>query len=261
MMNLELMMEAVKEAVCQAGQRVKDCPFDDVSSKNGKHNYVTNMDEEISCYLMTKLPQILPGSLVLSEEGQTVAATEESYVWVVDPIDGTTNYMYDFQLSAISVALMKTGEVLLAAVYNPFMNELYWAVRGGGAWLNDHQLAVNRDDSVGNTLVLVETDPYGDRSQNQTFAQVHELFQTCIDIRITGSAALDLCYLAAGRAGAFFSWQLNLWDMAAGYLILTEAGGVATHFDGSPLFASDGEDVIAGNPDIHRELIVFFESK
>lgn len=260
-MNWELMMKAVKETVCQAGQSVRNCPFGGVSSKSGKHNYVTQMDEKTSQYLMMQLPQILPGSLVLSEEGQTVAATEEAYVWVVDPIDGTTNYMYDFQLSAISVALMKAGEVLLAAVYNPFMEELYWAVRGSGAWLNDRRLAVNRDDSVGNTLVLVETDPYGDRSQNQTFAKVHELFQTCIDIRITGSAALDLCYLAAGRAGAFFSWQLNLWDMAAGYLILAEAGGVATHFDGSPLFITDGEDVIAGNPDIHRELTGFFESK
>lgn len=260
-MNLDLIMKETKDTIVLAGQRIKNCPFRDVSSKNGKHNYVTQMDKEISSYLMAQLPFILPGSLVLSEEGQAVAMTEESYVWVVDPIDGTTNYMYDFQLSAISVALVKAGEVLLAAVYNPFMEEMYWAVTGQGAWLNDRQLTVSKDASISSTLVLVETDPYGDRSQNQTFSKVHELFQSCIDIRITGSAALDLCYLAAGRAGAFFSWQLELWDMAAGYLILKEAGGVATHFDGSPLLTTEGEDIIAGNPDTHQELLGFFKGK
>ena len=199
-MNLEKLLEEVKEIACNAGDFIKNPQTIEVFAKNGKHNYVTQMDQKISDYLLAQMPLILPGSAVLSEEGEDKTPAGTSMVWIVDPIDGTTNYMYHFRLSAISIALMKDGEAVLAVVYNPFMEEMYWAVKGAGAYLNGEAIHVSNDDSIRHTLVLAETDPYSNRAGNQTFLWLNQLFQSCIDIRITGSAALDFCYIAAEPA-------------------------------------------------------------
>jgi len=260
-MNLEKLLVDVKEIAYNAGELIKNPQTIEVFSKSGKHNYVTQMDKKISDYLLSQLPLILPGSVVLSEEGEDRNTADTSLVWIVDPIDGTTNYMYHFRLSAISIALMKDGKAVLAVVYNPFINEMYWAAKDAGAYLNGETINVGNDESINHTLVLAETDPYSNRASNHTFLWLNQLFQSCIDIRITGSAALDFCYIAAGRAGAFLTPQLDPWDMAAGYLIMAEAGGIATHFDGSPLLFSGSETAIAGNPQIYHELLDFFNKE
>lgn len=258
-MNYRTLCSQTAKLVMEAGEIITGPKEVQIYNKEGSHNYVTQMDRDISQFLTTGLKKLLPDSSVISEEND-IQPEKKHHTWIIDPIDGTTNYMYGFRLSAISIALMQEMTPIMAVVYNPFTRELFHAVRGQGAYLNELPIQVCADNHVQDTLILAETDPYSDRAENTTFSIIHQLFQHCIDVRITGSAALDLCYLAAGRAGAFFARKLSPWDMAAGCLILEEAGGAASAWDGTkPDFQKPGS-IVCGTPEIHKELLKIFNS-
>lgn len=194
-----------------------------IHTKEGHANFVTDMDVSIQNELMEKLQDVVPGASFIAEEkdnGEPAGLT-----WLIDPIDGTQNFINGYQHSAISVALVAEGKGCLGVVYDPYLQEMFWAVRGGGAFVNDRPIKVS-ERPLETGLVILGTSPYRRDLAKKTFSAAQTIFQSCGDIRRSGSAALDLCYLAAGRCEGFFEMVLSPWDYAAASVLIQEAGGM-----------------------------------
>ena len=219
-----------------------------VTSK-GPKDYVTQVDLAVSAYLEEHLPALVPGSKVISEESATSAGIDAGNYWIIDPVDGTTNLIYGLPLYTISIGLLRNFEPVLGIVYNPYTKELFAAAKGMGAYLNGQPISVNNDQCLKETLVLAETNPYANRKKSRTVKVLAEVFYDCIDYRITGSAALDICYIASGRGGILFAEHLKTWDCAGGFAILTEAGGTYTNWQGKPFSLTEaaGDSLVASN--------------
>jgi myo-inositol-1(or 4)-monophosphatase len=253
-MDMTLLLEKVKELVLEASALIESRDVLNVKAK-GSRDFLTQVDLRISELLCLRLPELLPGSKVLSEEGEQSVNSRTGFTWIIDPVDGTTNLIYGLPLYAVSVGLLGEGRPVLGAVYNPADGEMFSAVPGGGAFLGDCRIHVNADASVARTLVLAETDPYLDRGRNRSPDLIKTIFQDCIDYRVTGSAALDICYIAAGRAGTFFTQALKPWDYAGGSTILLEAGGSLSTWDGGPLPYKGKHNFLASNGLLHAEML------
>jgi myo-inositol-1(or 4)-monophosphatase len=258
-MNLQNLLEEVKAAAVEAAAMINEGGNLDVKSK-GPKDFVTSLDLRISKFLCRRLPELLPGSLVVSEEEDEISSANSGgsssrYQWIIDPVDGTTNLIYGLPLYAVSIGLLQDAKPVLGVVYNPAGGELFSAAEGLGAWLGDQQIRVNRDPKLSVTLALTETDPYMDRDKNLSPELIRSVFNSCIDYRITGSAALDICYIAAGRGGVFFSQTLKPWDYAAGSSLIREAGGSISRWDGSPIPFTGKHSVLASNGLIHKEML------
>lgn len=247
------MRNAVEPILRQAAKIMLDFADPAVYAKGRHADFVTEADVAVQDFLLTELGKVFPDARFLAEEGEGQALTN-AFTFIIDPIDGTTNFVRELHHSCISVGLWSKGEIVAAAVYNPFAEELFTAEKGKGAYLNGKPLRVT-DPDLPNSLVLFGSAIYYRDTVPATVRFVEELFPLCIDFRRGGSAALDLCYLAAGRADLFFECCLRPWDYAAGSLIVTEAGGVVTALDGSPLRFYDRCSVAAGNPTNHPALI------
>lgn len=204
-----------------------------VDEKEGKANFVTTYDKKIESILKKDLLSILPDAKFIGEESEQDEFSDKGRFFIVDPIDGTTNFIKDYKQSVISVALIEDGEAVFGAVYNPYLDELFTAEAGKGAFCNDKPIHVS-DEPLENGIVLVGTALYYRELAEKTFAMALDYFNRSCDIRRSGSAALDLCSVAAGRAELFFELGLCPWDYAAGALIVKEAGGVVTTVEGSP---------------------------
>lgn len=218
-----------------------------IDEKDGSANFVTEYDQKAQDFLYEGLKAILPEAYFIGEEGEQDRRIPDGFCFIVDPIDGTTNFIKDYHASAISVGLLKDGEPYLGVIYNPYLNELYTATRGGGAFLNGEPIRVSsRPLSQG--VVLFGSAPYNkDVLAKETFALVYEYFMKSLDIRRSGSAALDFCAVAAGRAELFFELILSPWDFAAGALIVEEAGGKVTTLDGGKLRFDQKISILATN--------------
>lgn len=197
---------------------------DGITSKEGHANFVTEADRRTQDFLQEALFGLLPGSLLFGEEKDN-EPLGDSPTWVVDPIDGTLNYIRGLAHSAISVAFCENRQLKLAAVYNPYRDELFTAQAGQGARLNGQRISC-ADTPYARSLCLFGTSPYRSDLVEATFKTVRRLMTETADVRRFGSAALDLAYLAAGRADIFFEYSLSPWDYAAGKLLVLEAGGV-----------------------------------
>lgn len=167
-------------------------------------------------------------------------------IYIVDPIDGTTNFMKGYQMSAISAALAKDGEVICGVVYNPYLDELFTAGKGQGAFLNGKPIHVS-GAPLSEGLVLFGTSPYHESLAEQSFQTAYQYFKQALDVRRSGSAALDLCSIAAGRAELFFELILQPWDYAAGSLLIQEAGGVITDMEGGQITLDCPCSILATN--------------
>lgn len=260
MKEYKVLLEQVKKLVVSLGKEMKSPKEVQVFKKSGTSNYVTQMDEYLSERLTVELQKILPKSRVISEEDKEKEKILEEPIWVVDPLDGTSNYMFDFQISCISIGLLEKGVPVLGVIYNPFTKELYEGAKGWGAYLNDEKIVVGSGDRLKNSLMLAETNPYSNRLTSNTMPFLTELFSNCVDLRILGAAALDLCYLSCGRGGGWFSEKVEPWDIAAGTIILEEAGGVITDMQGNPLSFHQATGVLAGNKEIHQELLQLYQN-
>lgn len=250
MMNLLDGMEAL---VRQAGEIARQ-KTPQVHEK-GCHDYVTEADLEVSRFLCQRLPELVPGSGVYSEEGADEDCRHGKW-FVIDPIDGTTNLMYSLNMSAISCAYMENGETLAAVVMNPFNGELFRAGKGMGATLNGQPIHVNPDADLSHSLLGFESGPMTASRQGAYFQAVYRLFVASRGIRLLGSAALDLCYIACGRLTAVPFHYLFPWDYAAGELILREAGGVLTTYRGeAPSYFGRSCPLAASNGLIHQALL------
>ena len=226
---------------------------DTVTEKGQACDLVTAYDRAVQDKVVRELKEAYPYCGIYAEEDDLCDIDHDSY-FIIDPIDGTTNFVRELHHSCISVGLYTKGEIVAAAVYNPFAQELFTAEKGKGAYLNGNRLRMT-DVELSGSLVLFGSAIYYRDTVPATIRFVEELLPGCIDFRRGGSAALDLCYVAAGKADLFFECCLRPWDYAAGSLMVTEAGGVVTALDGSPLRFYDRCSVAAGNPKNHPALI------
>lgn len=241
---LNKIVDVVRECgeIILHADRSKSC----IDEKTGHANFVTAYDKKIQQILQKRLLQILPEAVFVGEEEDIHASVAKGYAFIVDPIDGTTNFIKDYHMSVVSVGLTSDGEKYMGVVYNPYSDEMFTAVKGQGAYLNDKPIHVS-SQPLSNGLVLFGTAPYYEELSKRSFEMAYDYFRQALDVRRSGSAAFDLCSVAAGRAEIFFELRLSPWDYAAGALILEEAGGKVTTIQGEPLTLQAGCSVLATN--------------
>ena len=234
--------------VHECGQFIKDADRSQlhIDSKGGRANFVTEYDKKVQERLRTGLLKLMPDAHFIGEEGTTQAFSSSGKFFIVDPIDGTTNFIKGYRASCISVGLVVNGLAEFGVIYNPYSDEMFSARRGYGAFCNGNRLHVS-SDPLENALVIFGTSPYREDLTDQTFRMACAYFKKAIDIRRSGSAALDLCMIAAGRAEIFFELSLSPWDYAAGALIVKEAGGLVSDIEGKELAYDRPCSVIARN--------------
>ena len=216
------------------------------------NNLVSYVDKEAEKRFVERLSQLLPEAGFIAEEGSGSYANEE-YAWVIDPLDGTTNFIHGIPIWCTSVALLRHKTPLVGVIYDPNQGELFSAAQGQGAWLNGQPIRVSSTTSLAASL-LATGFPYDDFGRQKAYMLLLEdLCQSSRGIRRIGSAAVDLAWTACGRFEAFYEYGLNPWDVAAGALIVEEAGGTVTGFsaDANPIF---GEEILATNGRIHQVL-------
>lgn len=227
-----------------------------VSSKEGHANFVTAYDVQVQAFLEEGMRALMPDVSFLAEEnGEDGNAIGAGRTFILDPIDGTTNFIRDHRCSVISAGLVENGIPIWAAVYQPYTDELFWAARGQGAYLNGKRISVTQK-AFPDALTMVGTSPYArEELGEQTARLMTALFLKTADLRRSGSAALDLCCLACGRADCFFELRLAPWDYAAAALILEEAGGRIADLNGHPLQFARKSSVLAGNASSFKDLL------
>jgi myo-inositol-1(or 4)-monophosphatase len=223
-------------------------------SLKGPGNFVSNADRRAEEILHTELSKARPGFGFLMEERGRIEGNDKSHQWVVDPLDGTTNFLHSIPLFAISIALVKDGVAVAGVVFNPISDELYVAERGRGAFLNDRRLRVAARKELSDCVVCCGI-PHRGRGDPARFRKELAAVQEHVaGVRRTGAAALDLVWVAAGRFDAFWERGLSPWDLAAGLVIVREAGGIITDLEGGDAVLEKGS-VLAGNELVHRALL------
>ena len=220
--------------------------------EKGVADYVTEVDVAVQDFLKKELHALAPGIQFLGEETGLQRMAADSY-WILDPVDGTTNLMHDYQHSVVSLALCRRGEIEMGIVYDPFHDELFSAVKGKGSLLNGKPIHVSSAKHLSETIIGVGTAKRELAREN--FARFLRVYESSQDIRRLGSAALELAYTACGRQGGYFEVHLNPWDYAAGMLLVREAGGAVTDWSGASPDPASGSQVAATNGHIHRELL------
>lgn len=223
-----------------------------VSNKEGVNNLVTEADHASEKAIIEVIRKNFPGHFILSEESGEIIQDSE-YKWIIDPIDGTINFANGLPLCCVSIGVEKDGKMILGAVYNPIMNEFFFAEKDRGAFLNDTQIFVSEQSEVEKSC-LVTGFPYTYLDSPNGPLQCFERFiRKGIAVRRLGSAAIDLCWVAAGRFDGFYEHKLNAWDSAAGFLMVEEAGGKVTDFKGD-YYSPYQPHILATNGVIHEEL-------
>ncbi len=246
--NMTIMTRAVYKASRRLIRDFGELEYLQVSRK-GPKDFVTNADLACEKILIEELKYARPDYGFLTEESGEIKGQDPSYRWVIDPIDGTMNFLHGFPFWCISLALEKHGDVIAGVVFDPVRNDLFWAEKGTGAFLNDRRIRVNSRKNVEDSLIvvdIVEQDLYEHIKKNASA------------VRKTGSAALNLVYVACGRFDAYvLSHPINYWDIAAGGLIVREAGGSVSDIAGRPL-TQKPETMLAGNLDLRERLVSLF---
>lgn len=219
-------------------------------SLNSLVSYVDRQTEE---QIVEGLRSILPSAVFLTEE-ETVSQIKGDQRWIIDPLDGTTNFLFGLPCFSVSIALEAAGELVLGVVYEPNRQECFSAWQGGGCWLNGQAVATRKNTQLTQSL-LATGFPYYDYSRMEAYLELFkDLAQNTRGIRRWGSAAIDLAYTACGRYDGFFEYSLNAWDVAAGVVLVREAGGMVTDFSGAQGFLQNGE-IVAGSMAIQQELV------
>lgn len=228
--DLAAILQEVKDCAVTAGRYFKQASIASIDSKSSNADLVTNVDKQTQQLIKLQLDKInLPATFIAEEQINPELPT--GYAWIVDPIDGTSNYIFHRQLSCVSIALAYEQQTILACCYNPYREDLFTAIKGDGAYLNGQRLIMPLR-SLDQSLLAIGTSPYDKAIAERNFACLCELFKTGLDLRRSGSCVADLCYLAAGEHHAFYEACVSLWDYAAASLIVKEAGGeVHTSFE------------------------------
>ena len=234
MINQEDVLNAIIGAQREAAELILQAHGVLAETKTGHRDVVTEYDRRVQELLMVRLSAAVPGAVFFCEENEQQGDLHAEHVFIIDPIDGTMNFVRGFHHSAISVAYMRSGVLRAASVYNPYAEECFSALAGEGAWCNGRPIHAETLP-LSESVVCCGTAPYSPQLADSTFALMKKAFLASLDIRREGSAALDMCSAAAGRAGVYFEPTVSLWDIAAGLLLVQEAGGVCCRLDGSPV--------------------------
>ena len=233
----------------------KDLIFDDSLraqiTEKGLADYVTQVDLRIQEYLTRKLAEEFPDVVMMAEEGDDRVTVQGKKVWILDPIDGTTNLMRGMQHSAVSLALWDNDHMEFGVIYNPFLGETFTAYAGKGAFLNGTPIRVSESATLRDCLVMIGTCPYRKENAKVNFPLFEKIFMQVMDLRRSGTASLDLAYVACGRLDCFFELDLKPWDYAAGWLLVQEAGGSLTKWDGTIPDPAQNADLLVTNGKVH----------
>lgn len=254
------MLDKIIEAVKKAVEIYKNAGDDlDISEKTSNVNLVTKYDKMIQKFLIDELGKITPGASFFCEEGDDNKQLTDGYCYIIDPIDGTTNFIKGFQHSAISVGLAKDKELIIGVVADPDKNNLYYAEKGKGAYLNEKRINVS-DCDLAESLVMFGTCPYEHELAHMTFELTEKVFDKALEVRRSGSAALDICYVASGKADLYYEMIIRPWDWAGASVILLEAGGVFSKIDSSPIDLSKTDSYLCGNINNIKEFNEIYNS-
>lgn len=227
-------------------------------AKGSAINLVTQTDQQVEALILSQLQQAFPSYGFLAEESPATVGSAEKY-WLIDPLDGTTNYAHGYPMLAVSIALVCQGEIVLGVVYHPIADELFVAEKGQGATLNGRPIHVSPTATLADSL-LASGFPYDAWEQDDDNTTEWRCFlKRVVSLRSDGSAALDLCYVACGRLDGYWELDLDPWDMAAGSLLVQEAGGQVTDLTGAP-FHPYGRTIVASNGHIHPDMLEVLRS-
>ena len=232
----ELLVQIIDIAK-NAGNILTQASGSRVMEKSGHANFCTETDEKIQAFLIEELEKVFPEASFLGEEDGQDEFTEKmkhGYTFVIDPIDGTSNFIYGYRPSVISIALLQEGRPYIGVVYNPFDGEVFSAVSGQGAYMNGERI-MSSESPLSESLAVFGTAPYYEELRDQTFTYVKGLMPLCVDVRRSGTAAWDMCCVAIGRCSLYFEMRIQLWDYAAAALIAKEAGCTITDTEGKEL--------------------------
>lgn len=258
---MQQLLETAVEIAHEAGALIRTHYQKRVQvSFKGAVNPVTETDTAAEALITSRLNQAFPDHHILGEEAGGSDWRTQSPIWIIDPLDGTNNYAHGLPHFSVSIGLFVDGEPAVGVVYDPLREDTFTAWRGGGAWHNGQRVTVNRVDTLANALMATGF-PYVRRVaafNNVQFLDV--ILRRCQGVRRSGSAALDLAYVACGRFAGYWEPFLSTWDLAAGVLLVTEAGGRITDFTGTQTRLYSGEEVVATNGAIHDEFLAVIKA-
>jgi myo-inositol-1(or 4)-monophosphatase len=257
-MNLQEIEKQVIESCREVSEfmRKESAGFDlsRIEQKEGFNNLVSYVDKEAERKLVSALRKILPGSGFITEEGTVEQSQKQEFNWIIDPLDGTTNFLHGLPLYAISIGLTQGTDTILGIVHNVVPDECFHAIRDGKAYCNNREIGVSKIEFLNESL-LATGFPYNHMSKSDVYLDViKDFLAKSHGIRRLGSAAIDLAYVACGRIEGFFEYNLNPWDVAAGTFIVQQAGGRVTDFKGGKNFLFGGE-LCTSNTFIHNEML------
>lgn len=246
--------EELEALLKKAGKLFADRNVAAHTREKGVADYVTEVDFAVQQFIRRRLEELYPEVQFLSEEKSNEEIDKDGLVWVLDPVDGTTNLIHDYRASVISLALMQKGSVVLGMIYNPYTDELFSAQKGKGSYCNGQKIEVSGAETMEKCLISIGTSPYYKEMAEKNFKVFQAIFKDCQDIRRSGSAALDLAYVACGRIEAYFERNLKIWDYAAGMLLVRESGGQVTDYRGNDADTEMISNITAANPKINSVL-------
>jgi myo-inositol-1(or 4)-monophosphatase len=253
--SLKTWLEIATEAALAAGVVLEDCygKLTQIQEKGQAGNLVTEADQKAELIVLEIVARHCPDHAILAEESGYSGRETDTYLWAIDPLDGTTNYAHGYPLSCISLGLLVEGVPVVGVIYNPFRQELFQAAQGLGAYLNRRPIAVSQTTSLGKSL-LVSGFAYDRReTADNNYAEFCYLTHQTQGVRRSGSAAIDLADVACGRLDGYWERGINPWDITAGIILVQEAGGQVSAYDGSPLVLASGR-ILATNGQIHAPL-------
>ncbi len=252
-MNREKIKSTLLEALQEGGKILKNRLGErQIIAKKSELSFVTAVDHESEKCILSIIRRTFPDHALLTEESP--AQGNSSSRWIIDPLDGTTNYVHTYPVACVSIAYEEKETVEMGGVYDPFRNELFFAERGQGATLNGKEIIVSKNPTLSESL-LATGFPYDRREKIDEYLPIFKNFMMKVHgIRRCGAAAIDLCYVACGRYDGYWELKLNPWDKAAAALIVIEAGGSLSNFSGEPLTLEDTQN-LASNGFIHQEML------
>ena len=246
--NMDEIYNKIKDIVLECGDYLVNADYNDldIENKEGNHNIVTKYDKLVQSKLKEELLSLIPDASFIGEEGDNDINKNNKYKFIVDPIDGTTNFSRDFKMSAISVALLENNELIIGICYNPYTSELYEAQKGKGAYLNKKRIYVS-NKYLKDGIVFGGSSPYYSELRKKSLEIQNKFASVASDYRRFGSAVIEICSVASGKAEVYFELKLMPWDYAAASLILTEAGGKITTIDGENIQYNNPTSILASN--------------
>lgn len=253
----------ILEKVCSKASKIIIRDFGEIEklqvSKKGPGDFVTKTDKKVEEIIIEELDRARPGYNFIAEESGTSKEKKSDFTWIIDPIDGTNNFLHGIPHFAISIALEKNGEIIVGMIFDPIKNEMFYAEKGRGAYLNNSRIRVSSRNVIEDSIALTGGPAFSEPNKKAFYDEYNAMCNHFNQVRKLGSAALDLAYIAAGRGEIFWHKNLHYWDIAAGLIIIREAGGTITDFKGK-IFNLQNKELLATNSKLDNETIKILSS-